>query len=117
MNIFNSLCTVYVVSKLSYVNAQGLYPSRNYFFYHSCCMSIGDFGWKICIPKTAQYRGGKSILEPGFKTDEVVNIYAAKGKFLFSTSSRFLNANLTLNDNLYTLNANLHTLNAKCIEF
>ncbi len=98
-------------------------PATIFFTTVVACMSIGDFGWKICIPKTAQYRGGKNILEPGFKTDEVVNIYAAKGKFLFSTSSRFLNANLTLNanshlnDNLYTLNANLHTLNAKCIEF
>ena len=35
-----------------------------------------------------QYRVGKNILEPGFKTDEVANvIYAAKGKFLFSTPS------------------------------
>ena len=55
-----------------------------------------------------------SFREPGFKTDEVVNLYTANGKFLFSTSSWFLNANLTLNaysplnDNLYTLNANIY---------
>ena len=99
------MCTACVVSKLSYVNAQGLYPSRNYFFTTVVVCLLGFLAGKFVHLKPL-YRGGKNILEPGFKTDEVVNIYAAKGKFLFSTSSWFLNASLTLNANSH-LNDNL----------
>ena len=71
-------------------------------------MSIVHLAGKFVYLKPQYTRWKKyfSIREPGLKTDEVVNLYAAKGKFLFSTSSWFLNANLTLNANS-PLNDNL----------